>query len=808
MKDICMDVCYTINSPLFYNTTCTFQFHQIHSTFNGDIYLHCSYKRFITSLYTYQLVSTMARVMKFIVVQYVLILTFAICQSPDETSWNPPFQEQWIVDLGRSAEIPISVELLEQTEVQSWFRFYYPNHARPNRVSKFFCPYCMRYRDKFNTQPPAVSQYYMHFNVKENNRKIREHFSSVTHQRALEFYKQEFHPAPGQELDKDGVSLATINMFKLVYIEVKTNIPTESHRILTHLLHEIGANIGKVFVDMRDFNLMMEFISDRFHNQLINRLTHNFASHIPLSLILDGSKDNTGRHFMSISIVTLHLNQPVTYFYRIINYSDDLSARGIVTKVVEALRKDMIYDIVKIDLKGVGTDGAAVMLSQNKGFIGLIRTEFERGNIYSVWCTSHRMQLVVGHGMDATPEIAEFMGLLKQFNNNLFSMYKQTRRHQHLVDTAKRLGESVPRIHQIHDVRWMETEFLAYNSLSTNYRVIVEELKSFRTILSQDSVAFPRVTGYLGKLEDPEFILKLHMIVELLSEFTKYSLRSQTLEQSLIDIMDFRDEIYRYLDWTTEFEKFDAFKNTIMNGDIPVFRQPWTDLSKLQLTWKGFNFPLTNEMYTEFERWIETVCKSLRVSLEKYFPSDKYEDFMVFHPKKLPDSVANIKNYGAPQVQKLNRFFRIHANSNQVVSEWNDLLKQMIEDPTYKDLKMGIVHNFWSHFVTKIERDDGKTNIYKLIRILLVIPSGTSEVERSFSSMNNIVSLRRGQTSDVHVQDRLRITLNGGFELEKLPFDSWAKLWTLNHNPADLETFRKNTAKRTKFRDTLFDPTV
>lgn len=69
--------------------------------------------------------------------------------------------------------------------------------------------------------------------------------------------------------------------------------------------------------------------------------------------------------------------------------------------------------------------------------------------------------------------------------------------------------------------------------------------------------------------------------------------------------------------------------------------------------------------------------------------------------------------------------------------------------------------------------------------MILVLPIGSSEAERGFSVMNHIKNKRRSKLIPSHMQDIMRIRLNGVNELEKFPATKYAYEFTKNHLKTD-----------------------
>jgi hypothetical protein len=122
---------------------------------------------------------------------------------------------------------------------------------------------------------------------------------------------------------------ATANMLKLVYTEVKLNIPFWNHEDLVHLLTaSYSSNLGVLHRTRQSAVKMAKFISDILHKKLIDHMCS--AESQPYTIILDGTTDKKGKHFLIVYIRALEknrpsgsedtdikLHRPVTYFYKL-----------------------------------------------------------------------------------------------------------------------------------------------------------------------------------------------------------------------------------------------------------------------------------------------------------------------------------------------------------------------------------------------------------------------------------------------------------------------------------------------------------
>ena len=83
---------------------------------------------------------------------------------------------------------------------------------------------------------------------------------------------------------------------------------------------------------------------------------------------------------------------------------------------------------------------------------------------------------------------------------------------------------------------------------------------------------------------------------------------------------------------------------------------------------------------------------------------------------------------------------------------------------------------FWSEFL-KRKDIQWKENTQKLIRTVLTIPIGSSDVERSFSILNQIKTKQRGNLESPTIDALVRIKLNGPDEISKFRAMKYAKYW-------------------------------
>lgn len=100
---------------------------------------------------------------------------------------------------------------------------------------------------------------------------------------------------------------------------------------------------------------------------------------------------------------------------------------------------------------------------------------------------------------------------------------------------------------------------------------------------------------------------------------------------------------------------------------------------------------------------------------------------------------------------------------------------------------------FWNTFLTN-EMINWPDKLKDLIHIVLTLPIGSSEVERGFSILHNINIKTRNRLSAKHLEDIVRIRINGP-PIEKFNAISYTLHW-LSSGHITVDDSRKNRQKK------------
>lgn len=181
--------------------------------------------------------------------------------------------------------------------------------------------------------------------------------------------------------------------------------------------------------------------------------------------------------------------------------------------------------------------------------------------------------------------------------------------------------------------------------------------------------------------------------------------------------------------------------------------------------------------------------------MKSYFPSEDLKPFKIFRVKEFPTNVGIAITYGVFEINKVCEILKL-GECLDLVKDWGNLVVSIIDSDNlckFRNNPKTETYAFWSHFLNE-EGIVWTPRTQKLIRTILVLPIGSAEAERGFSVMNHIKNKRRARLTPAHMQDIMRIRLNGVDELEKFPATRYANQFIKeNHIRTDDPRWQKKT---------------
>lgn len=221
------------------------------------------------------------------------------------------------------------------------------------------------------------------------------------------------------------------------------------------------------------------------------------------------------------------------------------------------------------------------------------------------------------------------------------------------------------------------------------------------------------------------------------------------------------------------------------------------------MTYKDIELLNDEDLMPELSSIREIYLNSLIGELDSYFPDGSMEDFDVFSPAKMPNTGDEVKTryYGLSEISRLSTKFEI--SETDTMDEWQTLLLSIVRSKNYCTIKRDEAEalDFWSELLRWTDITWGP-NIKRLVQTILVLPISSAEAERGFSTLNYIRNDRRKSLSGGHLEDIMRIKLNGPEDLNKFGASKYAAQWIREgHLRTDDPQGQKGTKKKKELEE-------
>lgn len=590
-------------------------------------------------------------------------------------------------------------------------------------------------------------------------------------------------------------------MFRTVYIEVKRNIPFSTHPDIVLLQEMNGISMGCHHYDRKSATLMMELMSSTMHETFIKHLV---SKNLPLSIILDGSTDSSENHFLIVYFQAMEENVPIVYFYKLIEISVDETAAGYFKSLADSFIEEErdLYNHLRHNLIGFASDGAAVMMGKHNGLIKHFQ-DFTNRPIYAIHCMAHRLHLAILRSFKSEPYFGKFENLF----NDLYRFYNLHghKRKAHLRATSKRLHEVMYELNYIFHVRWIASELNMLNNVNKMWHLVVTDLELISNDKQFDIKTQKKAKDLYLQLKGKGFLLIFNFVIDVLQHLSEWSKRMQKRTGLLVDFADFNKKIINSF---TILKTNDGADLLSFLKDAKCQDRPCLTYDKYYetpiVTYKMVELQPDNHIYNV--PWLsiirEKFLDNLIAEINSYFPSTELEDFNIFSPARIPSDESETLTYGIKEINSLCTYFN-WDDCKKLLKDWTSLLDSMINSDILCDLKNRNTSPFafWSQFL-KTKNIAWTDRTKKLINTVLVLPIGSADAERGFSIMNHIKSPRRAQITTNHLNDMLRIRINGPNDINKFGPRKYAQIWiNKGHLRTDDPTRKKPRRAETSLLD-------
>lgn len=336
------------------------------------------------------------------------------------------------------------------------------------------------------------------------------------------------------------------------------------------------------------------------------------------------------------------------------------------------------------------------------------------------------------------------------------------------------------------------------------YSTILSNLETIQLGNDFDDEAKSVAKGLHSKLTDMRFYATLLFMIDVLKVLSISSKRLQRNPSSGGIVIGLEADRKNLLDSLESFRQWDGLeiRYFLMNSKCQKFPPEWKrcstsdlDSQNFMLDGDGDNEPIVFRQRTgrhesnlmKLSELRPTFIDTISQKINEYFPEGSMKMFDVLSPNALPKSVGEVPVYSS-EIMPLAKRFGI--NQLQCANDFTEFLTDLLlSNPETLCEKLQLnAKDFWIYYMEQGMINMGDT-LQRLLKIVITLPVSSAEAERGFSIMKHIKYDRRNRLSPSHLNDMMRIRINGP------PINEW--------NPKKYVT---NWLKQHKKTDTSVQP--
>lgn len=197
--------------------------------------------------------------------------------------------------------------------------------------------------------------------------------------------------------------------------------------------------------------------------------------------------------------------------------------------------------------------------------------------------------------------------------------------------------------------------------------------------------------------------------------------------------------------------------------------------SSVSVRWQGKELD-TADKFPRFDHIRSSLIDTLVEHIENYFPEGTLANFEILNPKNWDLEPGHIFHYGTAEIKELAQKLCPQFNADSIATQWRNIISEVVQNENQEFCKFrnGRPSTFWKHYLGK-ERT-WPSEITQLLKTALVLPIGSSDAERGFSTMKYLKRNRRLLKS-THLDHLMRIRINGPDDISRFHAVKYAKKW-------------------------------
>lgn len=603
-------------------------------------------------------------------------------------------------------------------------------------------------------------------------KKIYEHRNSDAHNKATEIVEK----STKKSIDNAVASmhkqqfLTTEKVFRTVYRIVKYQRPFVDFPVDIDLQKLNGLSLGNILHSDKTCCSIAVHISSEMKKKICYEI---ISSQKKISVLIDESTALSRSSALVVVLRTFFADFPgdaYVFNLDLIELSN-ASANNIYSQLLDCLNKhgfDESY--LNKCFIGFACDGASVMLGKSSGVATLLKNKFPHLIIWH--CSNHRLELAVNDTIKEVDGINNFT----IFIDKLYSLYHQSPKNQReLKELCASLDIQLLKIGKIFSVRWVSSSKRTINAVLNNYVALFEHFIKASNDLTREEQEKTKYKGLQRMLTSMAFVKNLHIMADALDELADLSLFLQRRNITLIEADKAMKTTIRVFD-SMASDHGPRLSSVVSALDIKNFKGvSLHEEGKIKMLnenqfFRSLANNLRNRMPTNIAARVSQNEKK-RSELDNAYYNDLLRNLAILDPKTWPkndnDEVVDIR-YGEESIRSLCDAFQL-----------ND--------------EVDIIRGF-RHF-KMTDGNEIPEDLKPLFKAVATIPISTSECERNFSSMNEIMTPLRCSLSIATVAALLFINSVGPPLIQFRP-EEYVRTWLLKgHHLADDTNSRKREVK-------------
>lgn len=672
--------------------------------------------------------------------------------------------ERWIVENDKTLN------------TATWLE-YETSSSNRYQVTTLKCKVCTKFVDSIRGSRNFNSAYI------EGSSNVRtsaftDHAKTDMHQRAMILLKKEtatdireYAPIARSLFTMDKEVEGTVKKkFDVAYFIAKEGMAFNKMRPLCHLEERHGVRLGEGYKNDLACSIFVEYIA----KDLQEKLKETLYKAKFFNLQMDGSTDCASVEEELLLAVYFDPHSTlgkvsVKSVYFCVRQPKSVDAQGLYDCLNDALT------YLEIDrpsrIVGFGCDGTSVNMG-DRALKGLIKTD--RPWTAVIWCVAHRLELAIKDALNNT--------LFSEIDEMLMRIYyiysKAPKKCRELDDVIVELGECLepsefPTGGGKRPIRACGTRFIAHKvaALSRIIDKFGAYLSHFTTLTEQPSTKpadKQKLKGYIRKWRESRILLGCAVFHDVL---TPTAMLCKVLQCDEVCITSVIESILRT---TKKMEKMKATQLKELPSVKKVLLRVREEEDDPCRTYQSVDLAHFDQALTflsnHYVEYIDSVLTCMRDRLK---PTGSSEDVdMLEHILKLlatqgwekceDGSFANeaidilIERFCTPLQDA-------GVNIALIRNEWDDMV-------TYAKQYINLVTCSYSEVWWKLFNcpDTVKwSNILSLIELIFSMPLSNGHLERCFSQLKVVKSNRRSCLKQDHLDDLLRIKIEGP------PLDEW-----------------------------------